>query len=459
MFLSFCIASSVASAAPAAGPPPRKPAKAATSGLLEQGEAALQARDWAHAEQAFRAAIARMPKSARAHSDLAIVLTLSGRVGSEALSESAAAAKLAPSDPTYLVRYGTTLEAAGRLVQAREQFEKARRAQPHDRQILMLLADCSSRIHDPSTAQLLRQVISEWPENRRARTELAEFYWNGANAGEGDGVMEEAIRREPRDPELHAIYGESLLHRLQFTRAIGELTRARELGLAGAPLLNALGEANWEAHRTDDARAAFEASIAADPNFFPSRLALGRLLLWSGKFPEAAEALRQAVRLKEDSAPAQWNLGRALSESGDLAGAEKALRRAAELQPKSSRFHYTLATVLAAEKSPDAAAEFARYKETSDAEQNAIFQASSRRVDLNGALDLLHRGKADEALARFRELPESVESLEGQAEAFSIEGRHSDAIRCLERAGTLAPDDAAIRAVLAHEYAAEKEKR
>src|SRR5690349_18194470 len=68
-------------AAAGAGAPAKKPAKTADTGLalLEEGESALQSRDWARAERAFRSAIAKAPKSARAHSDLAITLTLSGK--------------------------------------------------------------------------------------------------------------------------------------------------------------------------------------------------------------------------------------------------------------------------------------------------------------------------------------------------------------------------------------------
>jgi Tfp pilus assembly protein PilF len=139
------------SAATASGPPAKRPPNAAP-GLIEEGEAALQSRDWARAEHAFRSAIAKDPKSARAHSDLAIALTLSGKAGAEAVSEAAAAARLDPKEIAYTVRYGTTLEAAGRLVEGRRELRKALGARPGDRQILMLLADCSARLHDEETA-------------------------------------------------------------------------------------------------------------------------------------------------------------------------------------------------------------------------------------------------------------------------------------------------------------------
>lgn len=436
--------------------PQRRSADAAE---LQQGEAAIQARDWERAERLFREVLERSPRSARAHSDLAIVLTVRGNAPDEAVAEARRATELAPSDTAYRVRYGATLDAAGRLAEARQAFLRARVARPGDREILMLLADCSARLHENDAVELLRRVIAVWPENRAARSTLAEYLWDAGDASGGDAVIDEALRAFPDNAELHAEYGRSLLRRLQFARAIEQFSRARALGRAPAPLLNALGEACWEAGRPEEARAHFEASIAADAGFLPPRMALGRLLAWMGRPAEAARTLQDAVRIKEDSAPAQWNLGRALIANGDLDGAEKALRRAVELEPGVSRFHYSLATLLKQRERPDAGAEFARYRETYDAEQRATFEASSRRVELNGALDALRRGNVDDALARFRALPESGASLEGQAEALARQGRHREALTALERANVLAPDDAAIRAALAREYSDSKEKR
>lgn len=460
-FATAIIISILAVASPrntaAAAKPAARPGAAA---LLEEGEAALSTRDWAKAERAFRAAVAKAPKSARAHSDLAIVLTLSGRAGDEAVSESAAAAKLAPTEVAYAVRYGTTLEAAGKFVEARRELRKALDARPRDRQILMLLADCSARLGDEETVPLLRKVIEAWPENRKARVDLADYLWERGDDAEGDRVMEEALRLSPDDAELHLLYGRSLLRRLQFLRAIDELNRVRALGHPDAPFFVALGGAYWESQQTDQARDAFAAAVQLDPTFFPARLELGRLLLWTGKPAEAAAALREAVRLKEASPPAEWNLGRALQASGDLDGAEKAFLRAVELAPASSRFHYSRGIVLKLLKRPeDAVAEFEQFKKAQDAEQVSQYEASSRRVELNGALDDLKHGKTDQALARFRDLPESVASLEGQAEAFSRLGRHRDAIRVLERASVLAPEDNEIRAQLAREYSEAGDKR
>ena len=63
----------------------------------------------------------------------------------------------------------------------------------------------------------------------------------------------------------------------------------------------------------------------------------------------------------------------------------------------------------------------------------------------------LNQGKAASALARFAAQPESPDALKGQALALQRLGRHADAVRALERAHVLAPDDARIELLLAAE--------
>ncbi|MGH9441875.1 MAG: tetratricopeptide repeat protein [Thermoanaerobaculia bacterium] len=454
------ILAALAVASPGTGAPAKRSAPPAVEALLGRAETAIGARDWAQAEKLVRQAVARSPKSARAHSDLAIVLTLSGKPGREAVSHAETAARLAPTEVAYIVRYGTTLEAAGRLALARDQLRKALALRPEDRQILMLLADCSARMHDEETVPLLKKVIAVWPENRKARVDLADYLWDSGENAEGDKVMEDAIRESPRDPGLRLHFGRSLLKRLQFLSAIEQLDKVRELSRVDASFFVAFGGAYWESQQTEKAREAFSAAVALDPHFFPARLELGRLLLWTDKPAEAADALREAVRLKEDSAPAQWNLGRALQASGDLPGAEKAFRRAVALAPATSRFHYSLGIALRLLNRPgEADAEFEQFKKSQEAEQRATYESSSRRVELNGAVNALRHGSFEEALSRFQSLPESVPMLEGQAEALSRLGRHREAIEALERASALAPEDNEVRAQIASEYAEEKESR
>jgi tetratricopeptide (TPR) repeat protein len=51
----------------------------------------------------------------------------------------------------------------------------------------------------------------------------------------------------------------------------------------------------------------------------------------------------------------------------------------------------------------------------------------------------------------FQALPESADSLAGSAEALSRLGRHAEALRALEKARDLAPEDRHIEALLAAE--------
>ncbi len=81
-------------------------------------------------------------------------------------------------------------------------------------------------------------------------------------------------------------------------------------------------------HGGEAAQAAHEEDVL-DP-----RLAQGRELLAAGKVQEAVAALQEAVRADPHAPDAQFQLGRALRAAGDAFGAMTALERSVELAPR-----------------------------------------------------------------------------------------------------------------------------
>jgi Tfp pilus assembly protein PilF len=82
-------------------------------------------------------------------------------------------------------------------------------------------------------------------------------------------------------------------------------------------------------NRFDDAQAAVEASLKADPNFAAAHELLGSLLSRKLQMADATREYRRAVELQPDFSRAQLDLGLALAAEGDLTGAADHLRRAA----------------------------------------------------------------------------------------------------------------------------------
>jgi tetratricopeptide (TPR) repeat protein len=149
------------------------------------------------------------------------------------------------------------------------------------------------------------------------------------------------------------------------------------------------------------------------------------------------------------------DLGRGYEAVGRLDRAEHAYREALAMEPSLSPLHYALGRVLKRlGRDDDAAKALREYRRLYEAEQQRRFDEKSRLAELALARLELRAGNAPAALARFEDLGDTPEALIGRADALSRLGRRDEAIRTLERARVLAPDDARVTYRLARERAA-----
>jgi len=89
--------------------------------------------------------------------------------------------------------------------------------------------------------------------------------------------------------------------------------------------------------------AAFQALAAKAPDDYLSNYLYGKALLSSGDDDDKALALlRKSVSLKPDYWESRLELGKALEQQGELANALPELRRAIQLNPKSAEAHFRL---------------------------------------------------------------------------------------------------------------------
>lgn len=137
------------------------------------------------------------------------------------------------------------------------------------------------------------------------------------------------------------------LSRHEYEPADKALTRALEIEPKFAIGWYYLGHLRGFQDRHADAVEAFRTAVNLDPYYREARHNLGVALYKSRKLSEAAEALREALKLK-DSAETRHVLGQVLAESGKLDDAVTEIRRALELDPKRARAHGDLGKILLA---------------------------------------------------------------------------------------------------------------
>lgn len=420
---------------------------------LARAEHLLERRDYAAAEKLLREILRADPKNAQAHGNLALAM-LSQRKVREAVAEARLAAAFAPDMAEAHYIYGLTLRADANSLDAAREFARAVALRSDAIPALAALAEAYSSAGDERAVPVYERLIALEPKNRVHRRNYAEHFWNAGQPERGFAIASTALAEFPDDAELHARYGQALFEDQRFLDAADELARARELGMRDVGTLGLLGQALWQGGRMDAAVAAYESAVAAHPGSESLRLDQGRLLLAVGKNPEALSALEVAFRLAPQDAAASYQLGRAHEAVGSPGEAEAAYRRALALAPQLASPRYALGRLLVRQgRKEEGERELETYRGLYARAAQVQHETSSRSAEIQLAESELVRGDAAAALARFDALPESVDVLTGRARALARLNRHGEALRALERARDLQPDEPRIQALLAVERA------
>jgi protein O-GlcNAc transferase len=311
---------------------------------------------------------------------------------------------------------------------------------------LKALAARHAAAGDPRAAEIYEQAIAAAPADFPLRVEFAEFLWHIGERERGNAQMERLLRLVPENAKLKAHYGVNLAEQGRYVQAAEQLDAARRAGFDGADVLFYLGSVLWETGRLDEAAARLREAVAKDPGKAAARHRLGRLLIFQGKPADAVAELSRAAELEPDAVDVRLDLGRALEAGGDLPRAEATYRQALERDPNASLAHYLLGTLLARTGHRKEGSEHvAFYRRAFAAEQEARFRSGSRQAELNLGWTELKKNRFEEALAQFNRHPDDAEALRGAAQALAGLGRHAEALRALERAVLLDPDNRALR--------------
>ena len=264
-------------------------------------------------------------------------------------------------------------------------------------------------------------------------------------------VLGEAAELAAADPRLQALLGKARLFAQSPQAAIAPLERARELGDASLLTRLYLAAALWESGRPEAAERLYRELVAGAAGPFAAVHQLGRLLLWQGRFAEAAPLLERAAAERPAAADVRFDLAQALAGAGELDGALAAYRRTVELSPGHYKAFYGLARVLARLGGQDAAAReaLATYQRLYAAEQEATRRENLERARFDRGWKAIEDGAYREAIGLFERLGASPEAFAGTAAAWTLLGDPARAAVYLERAVALAPEREDLRRLLA----------
>jgi protein O-GlcNAc transferase len=308
---------------------------AQSANVLEDGNKALDAKEYDRAIQLFSAAAAADPKDVAAHFQLALTYSLLGR-DRDAIPEYKTSLDLQPDLYAAELNLALSLMRTNQPADAVVHFQTAAKLKPVEFRPALGLAQAlydTDRFAEAETAY--RRAMALDPRSAAAESGLAmslirqnraddaaphvqqafvldRSYRSGfvalAQLYESTGRSAEAItfyRMFPDDPIALERLGALLLASGQLAEAIPALEAAMEKMPTDARRI-ALAQAYVQNKQLEKAQAVLLPAVEAAPEDFELRLFYGRLLRDRRNFPEAAAQFSAATRIKPDAVDA-WN--------------------------------------------------------------------------------------------------------------------------------------------------------
>ncbi len=248
----------------------------------------------------------------------------------------------------------------------------------------------------------LQQALAANDGDFRAHLLLGIVFQEEGRSGEALRELEKARTLRPNDPVSYVNTGRVLASQGELDSAAGQFAAAIRLDPK-----NAIAHSNWgivlyHQQRWNQAIAQLRKAVSLEPRDVTSWSALFQAYLEIKNFAAARTVSAQIERLSPDTAETFRTLGALQGKAGDYSGAVINLRKALERDPDSSEVGYNL------------------------------------------ALALMREGRVDDARVELEKLRQTTENAEVEdllGEIYESANRPLDAVRSMERAVALDPQN------------------
>lgn len=245
--------------------------------LVALGTLDFREKKFAEAEDIFKQAVAKDPKSSAAGTALGVLYWRKGD-SADAERSFARAADLAP------------LRSAKRLQYAQFEIQKG------DRE---------------AGRKILEEVTQKAPDYLPGLMLLAELDESDKRYDESDAVVSNLLRREPAYPGALLLAARLRLQKGEVEKAVATLEAAARVYPRQPQIQYELAQAYAAQHKMDQAINSLSQALASAPDFTEAALALAQLKIQSGDVASAVITLGQFVKRHPDSTQAQYLLANA----------------------------------------------------------------------------------------------------------------------------------------------------
>lgn len=227
---------------------------------------------------------------------------------------------------------GVTLEAQGRIDEARAEYERARVLKPGLRQAAVNLGVLLERAGDLRGAQATYAAVAkDFPEDARSRERLAALYLGTGQLDEAWKLAREALQRDPRSVQANVVMIRVATQRNQLDLAKLVALRTAKLAPNDPQLPYLTGELVAKEGDEVGAEAQWRRALSLDPRYVPARSALLRAAVRRGKWAAAAEHAEAFLKERPEDPVVQLALGVALRHAEKADEALAAYGRAEQL--------------------------------------------------------------------------------------------------------------------------------
>lgn len=286
--------------------------------------------------------------------------------------ELAALAHLSPDDAVLHYHLASRLLRERRIAAASEEFATAVRLKPDDLRSRVGLGRTLLLLGKPAEAeQELREAVRIDANSSESHAVLAQTL---LTQGKGNDAITEAKRAAELDSKNDQAWSGLATCYVQARKddlAGDALQHALSIRPDSAQYHTELGSLRVRQGRFADALKSFDRALKVDPNFAEACALEGKLLLDNPPGPDSARRAEELLLKATTGAPrrpseAWYDLGRLYLQTGRPAQAADALKNALKIEPRDERFFYSLARALTQSgDKPGAAAAESQFKRIS----------------------------------------------------------------------------------------------
>lgn len=256
--------------------------------LSQQGQTALERRNWQRAEQLLAQAVKTFPQDAEARRHFAEALWQGGKQ-TEALDQMRQAMRLAPDDPQLLVRATEMRLIHGDAAEAARLVEHALDVDPKNARVWALRGKLREQSGDLRAALAdFQRALSYRADDREALLSVAEAYRRlnePQRALAGLQNLAETYPPGEEPPQVLYLIGLAFSAEGRYGDAVDSLSAARDRGPVSPELLFRLADAQWRAGRAAEAQQTAARALALDPRHAGSQQLLRRMAQAPGGVP------------------------------------------------------------------------------------------------------------------------------------------------------------------------------